>query len=187
MKIRALARISLYMNPDQRKILMNAFITSHFNYCPLVWMMHSRQLNNRINQIHERALRIVYQDFQSTFEQLLLKDKSLTIHQRNIKLLAFEMFRAKNNSGPKITNEIFMFERTGYDLRNEKFKSYRVRSVHYGTETLSYLGPKIWNMLPNRCRQATSAEEFKREIKKWIPDNCPCRLCKNYVNGVGFI
>ena len=49
------------MRFEQRKCIINSFITSHFSYCPLVWMFHSRRLNNRINHIHERALRIIYQ------------------------------------------------------------------------------------------------------------------------------
>ena len=63
---------------------MKSFIESQFGYCPLVWMFHSRSLNNRINHIHERALRIVYKDYYSSFEELLEKDKSFTIHERNI-------------------------------------------------------------------------------------------------------
>ena len=67
---------------------MESFIISQFNYCPLIWMIHSRGLNNKINRIHERALRIVYDDNRSSFEDLLNKDKSVTIHQRNLQQLA---------------------------------------------------------------------------------------------------
>ena len=59
---------------------MRAFISSQFGYCPLVWMFHSRRLNNRINNIHERALRLVYRDYSRTsFKALLQIDKSVTI------------------------------------------------------------------------------------------------------------
>ena len=56
-KLHALARIVNFMDLGKRKSLMKAFITSQFNYCPLIWMFHSRELNNRINRMHERALR----------------------------------------------------------------------------------------------------------------------------------
>ena len=59
-KNHALARACNYMNEKKRRILMNAFITSQFSHCPLVWMSHSRAMNNRINKIHEKALRLVY-------------------------------------------------------------------------------------------------------------------------------
>ena len=87
-KLHALSRVGNYMTQNQRKIIMKTFILSHFSYCPLVWMFHSRKLNNRINSIHERALRIVYRDNESTFDELLFKDESFTIHERNIQTLA---------------------------------------------------------------------------------------------------
>ena len=67
---------------------MKAFIESQFAYCPLVCMFCSRSSNNRINHLHERALRIVYNDPSSRFEDLLVKDNSVSIHHRNIRLLA---------------------------------------------------------------------------------------------------
>ena len=61
-KLSVLARLSNFMSITQKRIIMKSFIESQFGYCPLVWMFHSRSLNNRINHIHERALRIVYKD-----------------------------------------------------------------------------------------------------------------------------
>ena len=66
-KLNALPRVAHYMNVAQRRLIMNAFILSQFGYCPLVWMFHNRKLNNRINNIHERALRVVFRDCESTF------------------------------------------------------------------------------------------------------------------------
>ena len=71
---------------------MKGFIAFQFGYCSVVWMFHSRiMLNNRINTIHDRALRIVYKNFSSTFDQLLQEDGSFTIHERNIQALAIEL------------------------------------------------------------------------------------------------
>ena len=66
--VSALARTSSLMIFEQKKRMVNSFATSHFSYCPLVWMFHSRRLNNRINHIHEWALRIIYQDYNSSFK-----------------------------------------------------------------------------------------------------------------------
>ena len=65
-----------YFIVDKRKILLNLFITAQVNYCPLIWMCRSRTLNNKINRIQERALRIVYNDHNSTFEELLERNHS---------------------------------------------------------------------------------------------------------------
>ena len=88
------------MNIHKRRMKMKAFIASEFGYCPLVWMFHSRKLNSRVNKLHERALRIVYQDYASSFTELLEKDNSTTIHNRNIQLLATELFKVKNELLP---------------------------------------------------------------------------------------
>ena len=70
---------------------MNAFFNSQFSYCPLVWMCRSRTNNKKINKLNERCLRIVYNDKQSSFNELLEKDGSVSIHMRNIQILATEM------------------------------------------------------------------------------------------------
>ena len=78
-KLIALVRISKFMTFGQRRNIMKAFIESQFGYCPLVWMFCGRQTNARINRIRERALRAVYNDEISSFEELLGGDKSETI------------------------------------------------------------------------------------------------------------
>ena len=97
-KLNALSRVAHYMNLAQRRLIMNAFIFSQFRYCPLVWMFHSRKLNNRKNNIDERALKIVSRDYESVFQQLLEQNKSVSIHQRNLQIFATEILVAKNVS-----------------------------------------------------------------------------------------
>ena len=76
---------------------MKAFIMSQFSYCRLVWMCHSRTSNNKINKLHERALRLVYDDTQSTFQELLNIDKSVTIHHRNLQMLGTELYKVHHD------------------------------------------------------------------------------------------
>ena len=78
-KLNALARIIPYMNLEKRKLIVNAFFDSQFNYSPLIWMCHKRDLNNKINRIHERCLRLIYGDKTSSFAELLNKSKTVTL------------------------------------------------------------------------------------------------------------
>ena len=78
-KLHVLSRVSHFMNEDKRRVLMKTFIESQFGYCLLVWMFYNRTLNNRINRINERALRLVYNDYEYTFQTLLSRDKTLAI------------------------------------------------------------------------------------------------------------
>ena len=186
-KLHALGRVSGYMNLKQRKIIMNSFILSQFGYCPLVWMFHSRELNTRINKIHHRSLRIVYQDTLSSFEELLLRDQSFTIHERNIQTLGIELYKVAWGISPPIMRLVFP---TKADVRypwENIFQTYNIRTVTWGTEALSHFGPKIWSLLPLSLKKLPTLKQFKPAIRSWRPDICPCRICKYYLAGVGFI
>ena len=94
-KLHALARVAKFMDQEKLQTVMNAFILSQFSYCPVVWIFHDRNVNNKINKIHERALRIAFKDTSSNFEELLIKAASVTIHQRNLQLLTTEIYMTK--------------------------------------------------------------------------------------------
>ena len=81
------------MNLAQRRLIMNAFILAQFGYCPLVWMFYSRKLNK---------LNIVFRDYESTFQQLLKHNESVSVHQKNLQILATEIFKTKNSLNPLI-------------------------------------------------------------------------------------
>ena len=102
------------MDLSKRRNLMKAFITSQFSYCPLIWMFHSRNLNNKINQIHEQALRLVYQNNLS-FSELLNLDNSLKVQQKNLQRLVTEIYKVKNGIAPEIMKEIFELQNPSYN------------------------------------------------------------------------
>ena len=92
---------------EKKKLLMRVFIESQFSYCPLLWMFCSRKINRRINYIHERALKLVYDDYISSFEDLLRKDSTVSIHHRNVQKVAIEMYKIKYNVGPQLIDDLF--------------------------------------------------------------------------------
>ena len=145
-QLNALARVTNYMELPKRRILMNAFFKAQFNYCPAVWMFHSRSLNNKINRLHERCLRIIYNDKHSNFEELLIKDNSVSIHHNNIHALAIEIYKVAKGICSEIMNDIFKLrENTHYNLRNtSQFLVDLIHSVFNGSQSASYLGPKCW-------------------------------------------
>ena len=187
-KLNTLARVAPYMNMQKRITIMTSFVTSQFGYCLLIWMFHSRRLNNKQNSIHERAVRITYQDRISTFQELLNKDNSVSIHHINLQALATEMFKIHRGLSPDILREIFVPKINLYNLRrNHTFERRQVHSVYHGTESLSFLGPKIWDLVPLESKQLENLDAFKLKIKKLIPFECPCRLCRTYIQQVGFV
>ena len=106
-KVTVLARMVKIVPFEKKKLLMKAFIDSQFLYCPLLWMFCSRKINRKINYIHERALRLVYDDYHTSFEDLLRRNNTMSIHHRNIQQVAIEMFKIRHKVGPQLLNDLF--------------------------------------------------------------------------------
>ena len=151
-------------------------------------MNHSRSLNNRINTLHERALCLVYNDFTSSFTEILKKVNSVPIHQKNLQNLAIEMFKVTHDLAPEIMTEVFSLKTRSFNTRHKSgFQRRNVKTVIYGSETLSLLGPQICKFITTELRNLTSLNAFKSKIKSWSTQQCPCRLCKTYINNLCFI
>ena len=168
---------------------MKAFITSQFSYCPLIWMLHSPTLNNRINNIHEKALRLTYKDNQSSFKQLLEKDHSVTVHHKNLQGLVTEIFKIKNILAPDIMKDVFELKESPYNLRSESnhFTRRNVKTTYYGLLSIKHLAPQILELVPYSVGKCKTLNELKTKIKSWYPDHCPCNLCKTYIAQLDFI
>ena len=139
---------------------------SQFSYCPLIGMFHDRRVNAKINHIHERALRIAYHDRTSSFDELLITDHSVPIHQRNLQLLVAEIYRTKMNLNPCFMKEIFAAREMHYNLRvMSNIYARRPRTTAYGLETASFLGQSLWRDLPLHIKDSRSVQYFKKEIK----------------------
>ena len=184
-KIHALSRVYKFMKITQRKVLMKSFVLSHFGYCPLVWMFCGRSLNNRINRIHERGLRMVYDDYTSTFESLLGRDQSFTIHETNIQTLAIELYKTVNNLSPDLMKRVFPVNSNPRYPSQNTFLTRNNKTVSWGIESLSNIGPLIWANIPKEMK-SFSLSIFKSKIRKWKPTHCPCRICKRYIPNLGY-
>ena len=163
LKLHGLTRCAKFMSTEKRRLIFKAFIISQFNYCALVWMFHTKQLNNRINNLHEKALRVTYQDRNSSFSELLNLDKSVSIHYRNIKYLLTEIYKVKNGLSPPIMNNIFrLSENSSCNLRCGVTVNRRnIRTSQFGFETVSTIGTILWNDLSAELKNAKSLKIFK--------------------------
>ena len=129
-------------------------------------MFHGCIINNKINRLHERCLRLLYGDKTSSFEKLLEQDKSVTIHTRNRQILATEMFKVYRNISTAIFIEIFHRLDINYNLGiNSDFAMPNIRPVFRGRESISYLGPKIWDIVPLELEELTGVVTFKKVLK----------------------
>ena len=151
----------------KRRNIFKAFAESQFGYCPLIWMFHGRGLNNKINRVQERALRMTYKDKSSTFQELLEKDNSVSTHHTNLQKLAIVIYKVLHSFSQPILNDIFVPVSGSYNFRrNDTLQRQRVNFIRHGTESISFLGPKIWDLVPSDIKLSPSLSIFKRKIKK---------------------
>ena len=162
-----------------------SFIEAQFKYCPLTWMFCSRSCNNKINKLHERALRLVYDDYESSFDVLLNKNKSFSIHHQNIQKLMIEEYKSLNKPPHNLFDSIFTSKWRQDPLQNDLLV-HSVKPVTKGKDSAKYLGAMTWNSVSSHIRQQDSLKKFCDLIKKWKPDS-KCKLCKDYIGHVGYI
>jgi len=95
--------------------------------------------------------------------------------------------KVKNDIGPEILKDVFKLKEEYRYCSNFIFETKNVRTVTYGTESLSFLGPQIWSLIPDEIKNVDTLGKFKTKIKKWKILKCPCRICKTYIKNIGFI
>ena len=181
--VHAFEHISNYKNKNKLR-----YQNIKFGYCPLVWMFHDRRYSNAVNCLHEKMLRIIYKDYKSCFAKLPSENKSLTAYYRNFQKLAIEMYKVKNELCLKFLLDLFKEVTHPYNFRNSLIcGSYKIKTVRYGTETITYHGPKIWSIIPDEIKGSASLETFRQKVKLWKPNSCPYSICKKYIAIVGFV
>ena len=171
-----LSRQNKFLNYDSKKIVIESFILANFNYCPLVWHFCPSDSIKKMERIQERAFRLLLDDYDSDYNQLLLKVNKPNLEIRRLKFLAIEIFKTINDLNPSYMKEIFELNMR----RNTDDKKLIVQSqnsMKYGSYTLKSLGPRIWNKLPSDIRNCDSLLNFKELLTLWSGPKCRCNGC----------
>ena len=178
LKVNAFIRLRPFLGEQKSKLIVNSVIMSNFSYCPLIWLFCTKGANNEINRTHKRALRALYGDYESSFEDLLDREKSKTIHKKNLEILMTDVYRTINHLNPEYMWEFFTKRDVPYGLRiSELCKIPSVNTQCYGINSLLFRGSLLWNALSDEIKLTTSSKSFKKEIRHWDGKNCTCHIC----------
>ena len=161
-QLNALARISNYLDVSARRMIYNSFVASNFNYCPLAWHFCVVSYRNKMEKIQERCLRIVYKDYDSSYDRLLEMANTTSLAISRLRFLLLEVYKSIHHLNPKRISGIFELKPTNYSLRNtEKLVQPMERTSTYGLRSVSYTGAKLWNDLSPFLRNDVEIEDFK--------------------------
>ena len=131
----------------------------------------------RINNIHERCLRLIQQNYTSDFEVLLENSNGKPVHQKYIELLMIEVYKYLNGLSPDIMSDIFKLRENTYNLRNfHIFESQNPRTKKFGLDSIAYRASQLWKNVPEEIRNSTSLPMFRKKIKK-VPLISSSRNC----------
>ena len=130
-------------------------------------MFCSRQTNNLIKKLHERALRLVLNDRVSDFEALSRKSNDISYHHRNIQMLMIKHYKIKNKLSPPVMDSLLNRRNITYNFRHlQEFQSERKRTVFNSLETLSYHASQLWTLSPEEIQQRNTINLFKSDVKQ---------------------
>ena len=119
---------------------------------------------------------------------MLALNVSFTLHHTNIQTLLLKTYKIKHNLSESCLKDLLSPANGNYNLRSQSdFGVPGINTVFHGVNSIKYFGSVIWNSLPNELRNICDFDLFKTTIDRWEPVDCPCRLCKNYLEGLGFI
>ena len=178
-KVGAFSRVVKYLDGQKAKLLYNAFIMSTFNYCPLIWMFCGKRSNKELNMVHKRALRLLLNDYDASFEELLERSKETSIHVKNLQYLLIEVYKSLNCQNPMFMWDMFKRRETTYDLRvKDLLQLPKTKTTSYGINSILFRGSILWNSIPDVIKNNQSIASFKKIIKTWNGEKCNCTICK---------
>jgi hypothetical protein len=177
-QLNAFKRISNNLSIIEREMIYNSFIVSVFNYCPLIWHFCKKSDHRKVEKINERALRVVYNDYNKTYDELLQIGNKMSLRKHRFINFAIESYKIKRGESVDMLKCFDVPKITPYDLRCKDQNTLpSIRTTTYGIKSFRYLSSHIWNLLPDNIKQANDLPTFKTLIQQWPGSNCKCSLC----------
>ena len=177
-QLNVLKRIGSYLSRLNKITIFHTFILSNFNFCPLAWHFCSKTNTKKLEKIQERALRFIYSDYDSTYEQLLIIANVPSLYIRRMRTMAIETFKILYRTAPPCLHDIVQFKNTKYSFRYSNIVDVpRIRTEKFGKQSLRYSAAVLWNELPEHIRSEGNFGQFKNLLQSWNGKTCQCFMC----------
>ena len=158
--------------------IFRCFVLSNFNYCSLVWNFCGAEYTSKMERIQFRALTFVYNDFNTSYTELLARANLPTLQLHRKREILVEVFKSVNEMSPYFMWDLFKVKDITYNLRsNRNVCLNHCRTKRYGLDSLSYHGAHLWNLLPNDMKKCKDLDIFKASVRNWNEPMCKCRMC----------
>ena len=177
-QINILKRLSKYLDQNSRINVYRSFVSSNFNYCPVSWIFCGARNARKLERLQERALRFVFNDPYSEYNELLKRGNFLSLSVLRLRALAIEVYKCFRGINPSYMNDIFQPKTSSYSLRDPfLLKQPKFSTKTYGYRSFGYFGSKLWNQLPVEIKSSNSLPIFKNRLTKW----CHSEASQNFI------
>ena len=178
-QLNVLQRISKFLSEETRLLVFKSFIRANFSYCPIVWHFCSKVNTEKLEKLQYRDLKIVFNSYESSYEELLSRANLPTLHLGRLRTIALETFKCINNIAPPYIRDLVTLKQSSYSFRYENTLNIPVvRTVAYGQKSFRFEAARVWNSLPNELRKVTVFREFERLVRTWTGPQCNCAVCR---------
>ena len=175
-QLNAIGRIQNFLGKKEKETIINSFVYSNFMYCPLTWHFCLKPSQNKIEKIQYRSLKMLTNDYNSDYKDLLEITKNSTMGIKRLRTLALEVFKTVNNLNPDFMKDIFYLSPYQTHKKYDIFVHSR-NTASFGDISLRALGPHVWNSLPENIKSTDTISVFKNFIKNWCGPKCKCKNC----------
>ena len=173
-------QLKSYLSFNAKSILINSYIISKFNYCPLVWIFSTAKSLNKIESLQKRALRFLYNDYSISYEGLLETSGKVKMSVNTLRNLCVEIYKTINKLNPEFMNNIFKVKENKRLVREQyklNLETPEWNQVTFGAKSLEVYGSKVWNSLPFHIKTSENLVQFKSLMKNWNGNSFSCIVC----------
>ena len=175
-QLNEICRMQMFMGHKEKQAITNTFVHSNLIYNCLIWHFISKMSQNNVGKIHERSLKLLSNDYLSSYVQLLKKSTTALMETKRLRTMVFEIFKTLNNLNPVFMKDIFHYSPSATHKKHNLY-IHTQNTIKSGIN-LRTSGANIWNILPDYIKSTASLLEFKKFIKTWPGPKCKCSVCK---------